>query len=157
MVPTTHADITRRLRRCDSRESRLDAIAEMMLAVAEVFERASAEADKDGNPASPNAVYVLKVLADEQMVRAVGDALTAEVEAELVAVESDVANGDLKEQACVSRLKRVGALESKVKRYEQAFQHPLAVLRETVRRSAVVVGQAALEASAATQMARQSA
>ena len=35
MVPTTHADVTRRLRRCDSRESRLDAIAEMMLAVAE--------------------------------------------------------------------------------------------------------------------------
>lgn len=35
MVPVTHADITRRLRRCDSRESRLDAIAEMMLAVSE--------------------------------------------------------------------------------------------------------------------------
>ena len=35
MVPTTHADILRRLRPCDSRESRLDAIAEMMLAVAE--------------------------------------------------------------------------------------------------------------------------
>lgn len=35
MSPVTHADITRRLRRCDSRESRLDAIAEMMLAVAE--------------------------------------------------------------------------------------------------------------------------
>jgi hypothetical protein len=35
MVPTTHADIARRLRRCDSRESRLDAIAEMMLAVSE--------------------------------------------------------------------------------------------------------------------------
>ena len=35
MVPMTHADVNRRLRRCDSRESRLDAIAEMMLAVAE--------------------------------------------------------------------------------------------------------------------------
>jgi hypothetical protein len=35
MVPVTHADILRRLRRCDSRESRLDAIAEMILAVSE--------------------------------------------------------------------------------------------------------------------------
>jgi hypothetical protein len=34
-APVCHADITRRLKRCGSRESRLDAIATMMLDVAE--------------------------------------------------------------------------------------------------------------------------
>ena len=116
--------------------------------IADVFERASAQSDKDGNPASPNAIYVLKVLADEQMVRAVGDALTAEVAAELAQIEQDVANGDLKEQACVSRLKRVGALESKVKRYEAAFASPLTMLHEAVERASVAVAQATLQTSA---------
>jgi hypothetical protein len=116
--------------------------------IADVFERASAQADKDGNPGSPNAIYVLKVLADEQMVRAVGDALTAEIAAELAQIEQDVANGDLKEQACVSRLKRVGALESKVKRYEAAFASPLTMLHEAVERASVAVAQATLQTSA---------
>lgn len=126
------------------REDRLDEWTR----IAGVFERASAQADKDGNPASPNAIYVLKVLADEQMVRAVGDALTAEIAAELAQIEQDVAEGDLKEQACVSRLKRVGALESKVKRYETAFASPLTVLHEAVERASVAVAQATLQASA---------
>jgi hypothetical protein len=126
------------------REDRLDEWTR----IANVFEQASAQADKDGNPASPNAIYVLKVIADEQMVRAVGDALTAEIAAELAQIEEDVADGDLKEQACVSRLKRVGALESKVKRYETAFASPLTVLHEAVERASVAVAQATLQASA---------
>ena len=43
--------------------------------IAEVFEQASAQKDREGNEQSPNAVYVMRVVADEQMVRAVGDAL----------------------------------------------------------------------------------
>ena len=128
------------------REDRLDEWSQ----IADVFERASAQGDQDGNPASPNAIYVLKVLADEQMVRAVGDALTAEIAAELAQIEQDVANGDLKEQACVSRLKRVGALESKVKRYEAAFASPLTVLHGAVERASVAVAQATLQTSAST-------
>jgi hypothetical protein len=126
------------------REDRLDEWTR----IADVFERASAQADKDGNPARPNAIYVLKVLADEQMARAVGDALTSEVAAELSQIEQDVADGDLKEQACLSRLKRVGALESKVKRYETAFASPLTVLHEAVERASVAVAQATLQTSA---------
>ena len=116
--------------------------------IAEVFEKASAQADKDGNPASPNAIYVLKVLADEQMVRAVGDALTAEITLEATMIQAEIANGDLKEQACLSRLKRVGALESKVKRYEAAFASPLDTLRDALTHVGVAVAQATIQASA---------
>ena len=126
------------------REDRLDEWTR----IADVFERASAQGDSEGKPARPNAIYVLKVLADEQMVRAVGDALTTEVAVELAQIEEDVADGDLKEQACLSRLKRVGALESKVKRYETAFASPLDTLRDAVQRASVAVAQATLQASA---------
>ena len=40
--------------------------------IANVFERASAQKDAEGKDQPPNAVYVMRVVADEQMVRAVG-------------------------------------------------------------------------------------
>ena len=117
--------------------------------ITEVFEQASAEKDKDGKDQPPNAVYVMRVVADAKMVRAVGDALTSEVEQELAAIEADIADSDLKEQACLTRLRKTGQLESKVKRYETAFDAPLTRLREAVSRTSVAVAQATLQASAA--------
>jgi hypothetical protein len=121
------------------REDRLDEWAR----IAEVFEKAST-----GQEEKDNAVYVMKVVADEQMARAVGDALTAEVEAELASIEADIAEGDLKEQACINRLRKTGSLEAKVKRYEAAFDASLAQLRQAIDRAAVAAAQAAVQSAA---------
>lgn len=117
-------------------------------AIADVFEQASAKQDGEGNPAAPNAVYVMRMVADSQMVRAVGDALTSEVEQELASTEASIADSDLKEQACLTRLRKTGQLEAKVKRYETAFNAPLTRLKEPVKRTGVAVAQATLQASA---------
>jgi len=117
--------------------------------IAHVFEQASAEKDREGNEQPPNAVYVMRVVADEAMVRAVGDALTADIEAELATIEQDIASGELREQACINRLKRTVNLEKRVKRYETAFDAPLTRLREACKRARVATAQATLESTAA--------
>lgn len=121
------------------REDRLDEWA----CIAEVFEKARTD-----NEDKPNAVYVMRVVADEQMARAVGDALTAEIEAELASIEADIADGNLQEQACINRLRKTGSLEAKVKRYEAAFALPLTALREAIDRAAVAAAQAAVQSVA---------
>lgn len=117
--------------------------------IAQVFEQASAQKDREGNDQPPSAVYVMRVVADEQMVRAVGDALTAEVEAELVSIQQDIASGELKEQACETRLRKAVKLEGKVTRFEKAFDSPLTRLREACKAARIATAQATLEASAA--------
>ena len=126
------------------REDRLDEWTR----IADVFESASAKGDSDGKEATPNAIYVLRVMADEQMVRAVGDALTSEVSYEVASIEADVAGGNLGGEACITRLRKTATLEAKVKRYERAFASPLTELQEAVRRAGVAVAQATLQASA---------
>jgi hypothetical protein len=121
------------------REDRLDEWA----CIAEVFEKAHTD-----NQDKPNAVYVMRVVADEQMAHAVGDALTAEIEAELASIEADISEGNLQEQACINRLRKTGSLEAKVKRYEAAFDASLAQLRQAIDRAAVAVAQAAVQSAA---------
>ena len=119
--------------------------------IARVFETSCAHKDERGKDATPTSVYVLRVVADEQMVRAVGDALTSEVEQALANIEVDIREAELKEQACLSRLRRVGELSDKVKRYEESFKRPLTSLADAVQRSATAVAQATIQASAAAQ------
>jgi hypothetical protein len=90
-------------------------------------------------------------VADEEMVRAVGDSLTAEVEAAIAQMEAELALGNLQERACLTRLKQAGRLNEKVQRYEQAFDSPLTKLREACQRAASAAAMAALQASAAQQ------
>lgn len=120
------------------------------LRLAQVFEQASAQKDAEGNEQPPNAVYVMRVVADEAMVRAVGDALTAEIETELAVIEQDIASGELKEQACINRLKRAVRLEQRVKRYETAFDAPLSRLREACKQARIATAQATLQDTAAS-------
>lgn len=95
-----------------------------------------------------NAVYALRVPADDEMVRAVGDALASEVFSELTLIEHDIKDGDLREGACLTRLKRTGQLEAKVKRYEAAFSSSLESLRKAIQRTSVAAAQATIQASA---------
>ena len=117
--------------------------------VAEVFEAASAKTDANNKPVEPNKIYVLSVKADEQMVRAVGDALTSEVEQELAAIDEELKAGDLKPDACLRRVQRVGKIESKVMRYAGAFGVPMTKLTDATTAVAGHAAMAALQASAA--------
>ena len=117
--------------------------------IGDVFERASAKEDETGKPANPNAVYVLRVVADEQMVRAVGDALTTEIESAVAEIEAEITdatqNGQsLSERVADARLARVGKLLAKVRRYETAFDRPLQKLTDHVNRVGIAVAQATM-------------
>ena len=95
-----------------------------------------------------NSVYALTVLPDEEMIRAVGDALTAEVDAQIAAIEAEIAEGNLGEAACDARVKRAGALDRKVKRYEAAFDKPLEALHAALKRTSIAALQAACQQGA---------
>lgn len=99
----------------------------------------------------PSHVYTMKVVADEQMVRAVGDALASEVESAVAMLESELEAGDLQEQACLNRIKRIAALSEKVGRYEAAFREPLPKLQEACQRAVSAAAMAALQNSASTE------
>jgi hypothetical protein len=117
--------------------------------VADLFEAASARKDSEGKDVEPNKIYVLRVVADEQMVRAVGDALTSEVELELANIEAELAAGDLKPTVCLRRAERVGKIDEKVRRYAEAFGVPMTKLTEATAAVAGHAAMAALQSSAA--------
>jgi len=117
--------------------------------VSDIFEGASAHKDGEGETTEPSKVYVLRVVADEQMVRAVGDALNIEVEAEIAKIEEELAIGDLKPHVCVRRMEQAGRIEAKVRRYERAFGEPMTKLTDAAKRAAEHAAMAALQASAA--------
>lgn len=122
-----------------------DDVLDRWAAVADAFEQASpTEEDKP-----KNKIHVLRVVADEQMVRAVGDALTAEVESTLATIENELAAGELKESACETRLRRTGKLMEKVRRYETAFGEHLSKLTAACNRTGQAIAMASLQASAA--------
>ena len=104
-----------------------DAMLDLWARVGDAVEAASAATGK------PSRVYSLRVVADEQMVRAVGDSLTDEVEHTLQRIETELQSEELKEAACCNRLQKVSDLERKVQCYEQAFSEPLTRLHEAVR------------------------
>jgi hypothetical protein len=104
-----------------------------------------------------NAIDPLSVVANESMVRACGRALTHEIERDLKNIEDEISEAGLSEDSCLTRLKRVGELSEKVKRYEESFQKPLTSLTDAVQRSAVAVAQATIQASAAAQRSHMAA
>jgi hypothetical protein len=91
----------------------------------------------------------MRVVADEQMVRAVGDALTAEVEAACQRIEEDIADPDMKPHVCVRRMEKAGEVEAKVRRYERAFGEPMERLTALTKKAAANAAVACLKASAA--------
>lgn len=129
---------------------------DLWVKVGDLFEAASARQDGEGNEVSPSRVYILKVVADEQMVRAVGDALRAEVEHEIAKIENELADSDLTPATCVRRMDKASRIEEKVRRYENAFNEPLTALVDCVQRAGQNAAMAALQASAA-QVAHVSA
>jgi hypothetical protein len=112
--------------------------------VADLFEAASVTANT-----KPSNVYALSVTADDQMIRAVGNALTDEVEAACRAIEDDVKDPDMRPNVCLRRMEKAGEVEAKVRRYEAAFGEPMAKLTALTQQAATNAAMACLKASAA--------
>ena len=70
----------------------------------------------------PNRVFKLNVEADTDMVEAIGDILTNEVECELSHMERELASGDLGQRAIETREARSQHLLNKVAKYEQSLR-----------------------------------
>ena len=115
-------------------------------AVSGVVVHASARKDKDGEDVEPNRVFKLNVEADTDMVEAIGDILTNEVEAELSRMERELSVGDLGTRAIETREARSQHLLDKVAKYEQAFQKKLEGLQERFVRAEQAAAMAKLAA-----------
>lgn len=113
-------------------------------AIGRVVEQAAADPHD-----APSCIYSMTVIADEEMVRAVGDSLTDEIEQALATMEEELKAGNLQEEACMTRIRRTAALADKVRLYEQAFDRPLTKLHDACNRAAAAAAMAALEHSAA--------
>lgn len=114
--------------------------------VTNVVVTASASKDKDGKDVDPNRVFKLNVEADTDMVEAIGDILTNEVECELDRMERELANGGLGTRAIETREARAQHLLNKVSKYEQSFQKKLSGLQEQFARSETAAAMAKLAA-----------
>ena len=115
-------------------------------AVSGVVVNASARKDKEGEDVEPNRVFKLNVEADTDMVEAIGDILTNEVEAELSRMERELSVGDLGTRAIETREARSQHLLDKVYKYEQAFQKKLEGLQERFVRAEQAAAMAKLAA-----------
>jgi hypothetical protein len=96
----------------------------------------------------PHACYVLRVAMDADAVRAVRDAIVAEVSAEANRIRTEVLSGQLKERALESRRLEAEDLRDKVALYEQLLDTGLAYLREAIDAAEEAASAAALLISA---------
>jgi len=92
-------------------------------------------------------ITTLSVLADEEMLRAVEAGITTEITRELESIESDIAQGSLKEEACLNRLAKAGELQRKVMRYEADIGKTLAALNAAVEKTTRAVAWTTLQVS----------
>jgi hypothetical protein len=114
--------------------------------VSSVIVQASARKDKDGKDVDPNRVFKLNVEADTDMVEAIGDILTNEVECELSSIEYDLTRGNLGTRAIETREARAQHLLNKVAKYEQSFATKLQGLQERFVRAEQSAAMAKLAA-----------
>ena len=96
----------------------------------------------------PHACYVLRVAMDADAVRAVRDAIVAEVMTEACRIREEVLSGALKERALESRRLEAVDLRDKVALYEQLLDTGLASLRQAIDAAEEAAAAAALLVSA---------
>lgn len=106
---------------------------------------AAVESAADGRP---SAVYVLRHRMDADAVRAVRDAVVAEVLTEAERVRTEVAAGDLGSKALESRRRQADELRSKVLLYEDLLSVGLTGLHQAVDAADQAAATAALLLSA---------
>ena len=92
----------------------------------------------------PSAVYVLRHRMDADAVRAVQDAVVAEVQAEAKRIRSEVDAGDLGGRALETRRQQVADLRDKVNLYEDILSVALTGLHDAVDEADQAAATAAL-------------
>jgi hypothetical protein len=95
-----------------------------------------------------NALYLIRHDLDADAVRAVRDAIVAEVSAEAARISQEVNDGGLGERALEHRKEQALGLRSKIELYEELLDCGLEALRRTVDDTEQTVATAALMASA---------
>jgi hypothetical protein len=96
----------------------------------------------------PSAVYVLRHRLDADAVRAVRDAIVAEVQAESSRIHDEVVGGELGSRALETRRNEAGQLRQKIALYENLLNVGLEGLYRAVDRADQAVAAAVLLASA---------
>jgi hypothetical protein len=96
----------------------------------------------------PHACYLLRHQMDVDAVKAVRDAVCAEVLADAKRIQADVLSGELKERALESRRAQAEELRSKVTLYESLLDTGLAQLREAIDAADQAAAAAVLLSSA---------
>lgn len=97
--------------------------------IADAVEGACVEDRKDGR-GKVTRVHVLEIVANERMIRAVGDGVTAEVSAEVVSMTADMQAGTLGCRAIETRRKRATQARERIRSYETAFGQYLEKLHQ---------------------------
>jgi hypothetical protein len=97
----------------------------------------------------PNAVYVLRHQMDEDAIRAVRDAIVAEISAEAARLDQEVSSGELGERALGHRQAQAEELRRKILQYEDILGLGLQSLHQAVDRAEETACKAILLASAA--------
>jgi hypothetical protein len=110
----------------------------------------AAEAAAEGKP---SAVHILRHRMDADAVRAVRDAIVAEVLTEATRIQDEVVSGELGERALESRRAQLSQLREKIALYEDLLQVGLGGLYQAVDRTEQAAAAAVLLASAQPQEA----
>lgn len=116
--------------------------------IATVFEAASPKEDEE-TKSVPNRIYALKVIADEQTVRAVVDMLADEVDRELQRMKEMVEEPDITPEKCERQIRIAAALSRKVTQYNNSLGPSFGKIASSVETAASHVAMAQLRASAA--------
>jgi hypothetical protein len=111
------------------------------------WQHIAGEVEKAGQD-RPNAVYLLRHRMDADAVRAVRDAVVAEVQAESARIHSEVMAGDLGDRALETRRTQAGELRRKVLLYEELLDVGLQGLHQAVDTADQAAAAAILLASA---------
>src|SRR5262249_17333250 len=96
----------------------------------------------------PSTVYVLRHRLDADAVRAVRDAIVAEVQAESARIHDEVVGGELGSRALETRRSEAGQLRQKIALYEGLLNVGLEGLYHAVDRAAPAAAAAVLLGSA---------
>jgi hypothetical protein len=110
--------------------------------------QASARAVEQAGQGRPSAVYLLRHRLDADAVRAVRDAVVAEVQAQATRLHDEVIAGELGERALEARRQQAGQLRQKVLLYEELLDVGLQGLHQAVDRADQAAAAAVLLASA---------
>jgi hypothetical protein len=94
--------------------------------------QAVAQAVEQAGVGRPHAVYILRHQLDEDAIRAVRDAIVAEVSTEAQRIDLEVSSGDLGERALDHRKAQAEALRAKIRQYEAILGIGLQSLHQAV-------------------------